>query len=89
MIKRHTMLAMPKLKIAITVDEAVVRRLDLLIAANRFANRSQAIESAILDKVVSLERSRLEIECDKLDPEEEMAWAELGFAEDSASWPEY
>jgi Arc/MetJ-type ribon-helix-helix transcriptional regulator len=89
MMKRHTVYRMPKIKIAVTVDETALARLDRLVAAGRFANRSQAIESAILDKVASAKQSRLAAECEKLDPAEEQADAELGFEEDSATWPEY
>lgn len=36
-----------KQKVTVTVDEALLRELDGLVAANRYENRSVAVESAI------------------------------------------
>jgi Arc/MetJ-type ribon-helix-helix transcriptional regulator len=79
---------MPKTKIAITLDTALLRRVDALVGV-RFKNRSQAIESAVSEKLERYGRTRLARECEKLDPGEERAWAELGLAEDVRSWPTY
>jgi metal-responsive CopG/Arc/MetJ family transcriptional regulator len=80
---------MPKTKVAITLDAALLRRLDALVGARRFRNRSQAIESAVSEKLERYGRTRLAAECEKLDPREERAWAELGLADDTESWPAY
>ena len=79
---------MPKTKIAITMDSVLLRHVDSLVGV-RFKNRSQAIEACVSEKLERYGRTRLARECDKLDPKEEQAWAELGLAEDVKSWPEY
>jgi Arc/MetJ-type ribon-helix-helix transcriptional regulator len=89
-MNRHTARwDMPKAKIAITLDRAVLTELDELIAQRRFPNRSQAIEDAIVEKLERLARRRLATELDKLDPAEEKALAEEGLRPELAAWPEY
>lgn len=80
---------MAKTKVAITVDEQLLDRLDALVASRRFPNRSQAIEAAVEEKLSRLKRSRLAEECAKLDPEQEKSFAEEGFAVDMDQWPAY
>lgn len=80
---------MPRSKIAISLDEATLARLDLLVARAIFPNRSQAIQEAVEEKLARLERSRLARECAKLDQAFEKALAEEGLSEDAATWPEY
>lgn len=80
---------MPKTKIAVTVDAALLEQLDMLIAEAQFPNRSQAVEAALAEKLDRLRRTRLARECAKLDPEEERAWAEEGLRADLELWPEY
>ncbi len=78
-----------KSKIAITLDEKIVKQLDWLIMQQSYKNRSQAIEEAVSEKLDRLKRGRLARECAKLEPVEEQELAEEGFEEDSANWPEY
>jgi Arc/MetJ-type ribon-helix-helix transcriptional regulator len=80
---------MPKTKIAITLDTELVQNLDDLVARRRFANRSQAIEAALAEKLARLAKTRLAQECAKLDPAEEKALAEEGLAGSAETWPEY
>ncbi|MGA2640272.1 MAG: ribbon-helix-helix domain-containing protein [Spirochaetia bacterium] len=80
---------MGKAKIAITIDEKIVLRIDHLVKQEAFANRSQAIEEALRDKLNRLDRSRLARESAKLDPNYEKSLAEEGITEDSAAWPAY
>ncbi|MEP6590708.1 MAG: ribbon-helix-helix domain-containing protein [Gemmatimonadota bacterium] len=80
---------MPKTKIAITLDHPLLVRLDRLVEAGHFPNRSQAIEGAIVEKLDRLDRRRLAAECAKLDPAAEKAAAEEGLGVDVASWPTY
>lgn len=80
---------MPKTKVAVTVDSELLDRVDDLVAARRFANRSQAVESALADTVARLARTRLARECAKLDRREEQALAEEGLAGSRDAWPEY
>lgn len=80
---------MAKAKVAISLDESTLNRLDKLVQKQVFPNRSQAIEEAVAEKLARLDRSRLAQECAKLDPEFEKGLAEEGLSEDLAEWPEY
>jgi len=80
---------MPKTKVALTLDTALLDRLDYLVARRRFRNRSQAIETALAEKLARLARTRLAEECAKLDPTEEQQLADEGLAATGESWPEY
>jgi Arc/MetJ-type ribon-helix-helix transcriptional regulator len=86
MIIYHTM---AKAKVAVTIDSRLLEDLDALIAADRFPNRSQAIEAALVDKLSRLKHARLAREAAKLDPQQEQLEAEEGIALDAAAWPEY
>jgi len=80
---------MSKAKIAITLDQNSISRLDHLVHKNIFMNRSQAIQEAVDEKIERLERNRLAKECAKLDPAFEKAMAEEGLNEDLSEWPKY
>jgi metal-responsive CopG/Arc/MetJ family transcriptional regulator len=80
---------MAKAKVAVTLDSELVDRVDRLVKARRFPNRSQAIEVALAEKLDRLEQGRLARECAKLSPKEERALADEGLAVDHESWPEY
>jgi Arc/MetJ-type ribon-helix-helix transcriptional regulator len=80
---------MAKSKVAITLDSDLIERVDRLVKAERFPNRSQAIEIALAEKLDRLERGRLARECAKLNPKEERALADEGLPVDQQSWPEY
>lgn len=76
-------------KIAITLDEKTLARLDSLVMKKVFPNRSRAIQAAVEEKLERLDRRRLARECARLDPAFEKALAEEGLAGDLAEWPEY
>lgn len=76
-------------KVAITIDESILRRLDRLVAARRFPNRSKAIQEAVEEKLERMERSRLARESAKLDPAFEQRMADEGLAGDDREWPAY
>ena len=80
---------MPKTKVAITLDAQLLDRVDELVARREFRNRSQAIETALAEKLTRARRTRLARECAKLDPADEKALAEEGLAGSVDSWPEY
>lgn len=80
---------MPRAKIAITIDENTLARLDRLVGKAIFPNRSKAIEAALHEKLARIDRTRLARECAKLDPRTEKAMAEEGMADDTETWPEY
>lgn len=76
-------------KIAVTIDQDLLARLDRLVKERRFPNRSRAVQEALQDKLERLERSRLARECAKLDPRFEQRLADEGLAEDLEQWPAY
>lgn len=80
---------MSKAKIAITIDEPILARIDRLVAEQVFSSRSQAIEAAVEEKIERLEHGRLARECAKLDPAFERALAEEGLSQELNEWPEY
>lgn len=86
-MKHHT--SMPKTKVALTLDAELLERVDELVAKQRFRNRSQAIESALADKIHRLARTRLARESAKLNPREEKRLADEDLADALDSWPEY
>jgi metal-responsive CopG/Arc/MetJ family transcriptional regulator len=77
------------MKIAITIEEELLEKLDRLVASNVFSNRSKAIQEAVQEKLSRVNRSRLARECAKLDPQVEQALAEEGIAQDLGEWPKY
>jgi metal-responsive CopG/Arc/MetJ family transcriptional regulator len=80
---------MASAKIAITLDERMLSRLDALVHERQFASRSRAVQEAVREKLARLDRTRLARECAKLDPSFEQELAEQGFDADAESWPEY
>ncbi len=86
MIECNTMKAA---KIAITIDQDLLRRLDRAARKYAFRSRSRAIQEAVRDKLDRLDRTLLARECAKLDPREEQALAEQGMGAELEQWPEY
>ncbi len=80
---------MAKSKVAISLDESTLDRLDKLVEKAAFTSRSQAIQEAVEEKLARLNRSRLARECAKLDPAFEKALAEEGLSKDATECPEY
>jgi len=70
-------------KIAISLDEGTVKRLDRLVKNRIFPSRSKVIQDAVEEKLKKLEKGRLARECAKLDPEFEKALAEEGLSYES------
>ena len=80
---------MSRTKIAITLDENTLQRVDSLVSAHLFPNRSQAIQQAVEEKLQKMEHSLLAKECSKLDPKLEKALSEEGFESDLTTWPRF
>jgi metal-responsive CopG/Arc/MetJ family transcriptional regulator len=76
-------------RVAITIDQHVLRRVDALVRKKAFASRSGAIQQAVEEKLARLDRSRLARECAKLDPKAEQTQADEGLGRDLGEWPEY
>src|SRR5258708_22890198 len=75
----HT--AMPKTKVALTLDADLLDQVDELVAKQKFRNRSQAVEAALSDKLHRLARTRLAREVAKLNPAEEKRVADEGITD--------
>ena len=76
-------------KVAITLDEELLERIDRLVADRKFPSRSRAIQLAVKAQIDRLDRRRLARECAKLDSRYEQQLAEEGASYDLESWPEY
>jgi metal-responsive CopG/Arc/MetJ family transcriptional regulator len=76
-------------KIAISLEEDLLNKLDRLVTAKVFPNRSKAIQEAIEEKLSRVHKSRLARECAKLDKKCEQALAEEGISQELCEWPEY
>lgn len=78
---------MASVKVAITLEQETLARVDSLVSRRVFPNRSRAIQIALQEKLERHEGVRLAAECAKLDPAFEQTMAEEGL--DVESWPEY
>lgn len=80
---------MPKTKVALTIESRLLEQVDDLVERKRFRNRSQAVETALADKLHRLARTRLARESAKLNPRDEKRMADEGLIDALDSWPEY
>lgn len=80
---------MNRAKVAVSLEQATLGRLDQLVRNAVFPSRSQAIQIAVEEKLERMERSRLARECAKLDRGFEKALADEGMTEDLSAWPAY
>jgi metal-responsive CopG/Arc/MetJ family transcriptional regulator len=80
---------MNKNKVAITINQNTLTRIDQLVSQHVFPSRSRAFEEALEEKLKRLDRSRLARECSKLDPTFEKSLAEEGLSGETNEWPEY
>jgi Arc/MetJ-type ribon-helix-helix transcriptional regulator len=76
-------------KVAISLDESALEKVDRLVQEGKFPSRSRLIQDAIAEKLERMGKTRLAAECARLDPEFERALADEGLSEEAASWPEY
>ncbi len=76
-------------KVAITVNQNTLARVDQLVSQNIYPSRSRAFEEALEEKLKRLDKSRLAKECAKLDPAFEKSLAEEGLSREIDEWPEY
>lgn len=75
-------------KIAISIDQKLLERLDQLMQIIGIHNRSKAIQEAVKEKIERIEKSRLSRECAKLDQKFERAMADADIMR-LDEWPEY
>ncbi len=76
-------------KIAVTIEQSTLKRLDRMVREQKYPNRSRAVQEALEEKMDRTEQRRLIEECSKLDPNEEKALAEEGLGSEADQWPEY
>ena len=80
---------MARAKIAITIDQETLLKVDGLVSTAVFKNRSQMIQEAVIDKIMKIEKTRLARELSKIDIHEEQKLAEEGMEGELSQWPEY
>jgi len=80
---------MSSVKIAITIEESLLERLDRLVRAGVFPNRSKALQAAAQEKLARMDRGRLSRECAKLSKRQERSLAEEGLSGEAGEWPDY
>ena len=76
-------------KVAISMNETLLQRLDRLVKTRSFRSRSQAVQEAVAEKISRMDKSALARECAKLDRKSEQAMADEGLATDISTWPKY
>ncbi len=76
-------------KVAITIEESLLKQVDGLVSTRVYPSRSRAIQDAVAEKLQRMDRGRLARECAKLDPAFEQAMAEEGIRSEVDEWPEY
>lgn len=76
-------------KITISMEQQLVEKIDQLVKDRAFGNRSQAIQSAVEEKISRIEHSRLARECAKLNIVVEQELADEGLSTELEEWPEY
>jgi len=82
-------LIMSVAKVTISIESNLLKRVDRLVKERVFPNRSQAVQSAVEEKVSRLDSNRLARECAKLNKTEEQSLADLGLASEAEEWLEY
>ena len=58
---------MSKAKLAITLEEDALAKIDRLVERHVFPNRSRVIQEAVTEKLARFEKGRLALECAKLN----------------------
>ncbi len=65
-------------KVAITIEKSLLEQVDSLVSSQVYPSRSRAIQDAVAEKLLRMDRGRLARECAKLDSAFEQAMAEEG-----------
>ncbi|MBD3391173.1 MAG: ribbon-helix-helix protein, CopG family [Chitinivibrionales bacterium] len=74
-------------KIAITLEEGLLHKIDRLVRRRVYPNRSKAIQDAVAERMQKYDRNRLARECAKLSKSHEQKLADEGMG--TGEWPEY
>jgi Arc/MetJ-type ribon-helix-helix transcriptional regulator len=75
-------------KIAITIEERLLAKVDRLVRDGLFPNRSRAVAAAIRQLTREERRARFRRELAKLNPKQERALSNE-FGDGGVAWPEY
>jgi Arc/MetJ-type ribon-helix-helix transcriptional regulator len=65
-------------KVTIPLEKNLLSQIDETVSKQVYPNRSKAIQEAAREKLARINRSRLAVQCAKLDPEFEPALADEG-----------
>jgi len=76
-------------KVTVSIESNLLKKVDRLVKERVFANRSQAVQSAVEEKVSRLDKNRLARECAKLNKTEEQSLADLGLVSEADESLEY
>ena len=76
-------------KVAISMDETLLQRLDRLVKTQSFRSRSQVVQEAVSEKISRMDKCGLASECAKLERKSEQAMADEGIATEITAWPKY
>lgn len=76
-------------KIAISIEPALLLRVDSLVSRRVFRSRSEIFQVAVSEQIARLDEDAFSRECAKLDPREEQAFADRGLSTDLTEWPAY
>lgn len=76
-------------KVAITMEQSLIRRIDRLVKRSVYPSRSRAIQEAVAEKLARLDHGRLARELSKLNTDEEQQLAEAGLSQEAKGWPAY
>lgn len=76
-------------KIAITLKETLLRKIDRWVSEGLYPNRSRVIQETLEEKATDWRRRRLIEESSKLNPRKERATAEEGISAVNEVWDEY
>jgi Arc/MetJ-type ribon-helix-helix transcriptional regulator len=68
-------------KVAVSLDEHALAKVDRLVREGKFPSRSRLIQDAVAEKLERMGKTRLAAECAKLDPEFERALADEALSE--------
>ncbi len=80
---------MGSVKIAVSIEKKIIERVDQMVQNKVFPNRSKAFQMALEEKFIRIDKSRLAVECSKLDISKEQTLADEGIKGDIEEWPEY
>jgi metal-responsive CopG/Arc/MetJ family transcriptional regulator len=76
-------------RITISIDQDLLEQVDNLVKTRVFDSRSEAVQTAIREKIKRMDKARLAKECAKLDKAAEQALADEGLAAEVDEWPEF